>query len=58
MYRASRQINPVSLAELERIVEIWADAALDLPEPNLKMMQRLASAQDRLDGSVPRIAAE
>ena len=48
MYRASRQINPVSLAELERTVEIWADAALDLPEANLKMMLRLVSAQDRL----------
>jgi DSF synthase len=58
MYRASRQINPVTLAELERIVEIWADAALELPEPNLKMMQRLASAQDRLDGAMPPVAAE
>jgi DSF synthase len=58
MYRAGRQINPVTLGELERIVEIWADAALELPEPNLKMMQRLASAQDRLDGTMPPVAAE
>ena len=57
MYRASREVNPVSLAELEGIVEIWADAALELPEPNLKIMLRLAAAQDRLDAT-PQVAAE
>jgi DSF synthase len=58
MYRAGRLVNPVTLDELERIVEIWADAALELPEPNLKMMQRLATAQDRLESAGPRLAAE
>jgi len=34
--------------ELDRIVQIWADACLQLSERDLKVMQRLVSAQDRL----------
>ena len=56
-YRAAREVNPVSLDELERIVEIWADAALQLGDKDLRLMERLAAAQDRLLG-VPAIAAE
>lgn len=51
--RASRRANPVSLAELRDIVDHWADAALQLREQDLKLMQRLAGAQARL----PRAAA-
>lgn len=51
--RASRRANPVSLGELRDIVDHWADAALQLREQDLKLMQRLASAQARL----PRAAA-
>ena len=40
--------NPVSLAEFNRIVEIWADACLQLSDRDLKVMQRLVGAQDRL----------
>ncbi|MEY4671998.1 MAG: hypothetical protein RLZZ415_1877, partial [Pseudomonadota bacterium] len=35
------------------IVDHWADAALELREQDLKLMQRLAGAQSRL----PRAAA-
>ena len=48
IYRASRAVNPITLDELERIVEVWADAALELREHDLKLMRRLAGAQARL----------
>lgn len=46
--RASRRANAVTLAELREIVDHWADAALELRDQDLKMMQRLAGAQARL----------
>jgi DSF synthase len=48
VFEAGREVNPVSLAELDRIVQIWADACLELSDRDLKVMQRLVSAQDRL----------
>lgn len=48
IFQAGREVNPVSLDELDRIVGIWADACLQLSERDLKVMQRLVSAQDRL----------
>ena len=48
VYRASRQVNPITLDELERIVDVWADSALELREHDIKLMRRLASAQVRL----------
>lgn len=51
IYEAGRAVNPVSLEELDRVVEIWADACLQLSERDLKVMQRLVSAQDKLRGA-------
>lgn len=48
IYEASRAVNPLTLAELEAVVELWADAALRLREADLKLMRRLAAAQTRL----------
>jgi DSF synthase len=48
IYRAARNVNPITLEELDSIVEIWADAALSLREQDLKIMRRLVAAQDRL----------
>lgn len=50
IYRASRTVNPITLQELDSIVEIWADTALQLREQDLKVMRRLVAAQDRLLG--------
>jgi len=36
------------LGELDRVVEIWADTCLELSDRDLKVMQRLISAQDKL----------
>ena len=48
IFAAGRAVNPLTLDELDRIVQIWADVCLQLRERDLKMMQRLVSAQDRL----------
>lgn len=45
--RAMRVSTPIEMAEYYRIVDLWADAALQLREQDLKLMQRLASAQAR-----------
>lgn len=39
--------NPVSREELFRIVNLWVDTALDLPEKNLTMMNYLFKAQSK-----------
>ena len=48
VYKIGREVNPVSLEELDRIVQVWADACLQLRDRDLKVMQRLVAAQDRL----------
>lgn len=48
VYQAGQVVNPVTLKELEDIVEIWADACLELGDRDVKAMQRLVSAQNRL----------
>jgi len=44
-----QRINPVTRQELLDVVEIWVDAALRLTTRNLRMMERLVAAQERLD---------
>jgi DSF synthase len=45
--RARNEFEPVTRDELERVVNIWADAALNLDERDLRMMERLVRAQQR-----------
>ncbi|MCB1790821.1 MAG: crotonase/enoyl-CoA hydratase family protein [Gammaproteobacteria bacterium] len=46
--QAVRQVtNPVTYEELERITQIWVDAALRLNERDLKIMDRLVRSQDK-----------
>jgi DSF synthase len=52
VYRAGREVYPVTLDELDRIVAIWADSCLQLSERDLKLMQRLVGAQTRLQGAM------
>ena len=51
IYQIGREVNPITLAELDRIVQVWADACLQLRDRDLKVMHRLVSAQDRLQGT-------
>lgn len=46
--RAMRESSHVPLAELKRVVDHWAESALQLREQDLKLMQRLVSAQTKL----------
>ncbi len=48
VYKAGHVVNPVTLEELDAIVQIWADACLQLRGRDLKVMQRLVAAQDKL----------
>jgi DSF synthase len=48
IFQAGREVTPLSLAELDRIVKIWADACMQLTDRDLKIMHRLVAAQDRL----------
>jgi DSF synthase len=41
------EFEPVTYAELARVVEIWADTALKLDARDMKMMERLVRAQQR-----------
>lgn len=45
---ATRVAAPVPLSELKAIVDLWADAALQLRDKDLKIMSRLAAAQAKL----------
>jgi DSF synthase len=47
MYRARRRVNPVTLDELRDVVEMWAEAAMNLGEADLRKMARLVAAQER-----------
>lgn len=46
--RAMRVSSPIPMSEFRAIVDLWADAALQLREQDLKLMQRLANAQHKL----------
>ena len=46
--KAMKLTNPIGLSELKRIVDLWADAALQLSDGDLKVMNRLTRAQDRV----------
>jgi DSF synthase len=48
IYQASGLVDPISLSELEAVVEVWADSALCLTVADLKLMKRLVEAQTRL----------
>jgi DSF synthase len=48
IYHASSLSDPITLEELNSIVEVWADSALCLNDTDLKLMRRLGEAQTRL----------
>jgi DSF synthase len=48
IYHASNLAAPVTLEELNAIVDVWADTALCLSDADLKFMRRLSDAQVRL----------
>lgn len=47
IYRASREVNPITLEELRRVVRVWAETAMRLTPHHIKVMRRLAGLQTR-----------
>ena len=62
VYAARRRVRPISEGELRDVVDIWVEAALNLTGPDLRKMERLATAQTkRLEGvsqAARQVAAE
>jgi len=51
LLRVRNRIHPVSYAELMEIAEIWVDAAMQLGERDLRLIERLLRAQEKIAGS-------
>ena len=47
IFRARQNYLPVTRAELDRITDVWVDAAMRLEDRDLKMMERLVRSQVR-----------
>lgn len=47
VHRCRDHVHPITREEMDRIVEVWVEAALQLEEKDLKMMKRLVGAQQR-----------
>ncbi|WP_210260122.1 crotonase/enoyl-CoA hydratase family protein [Hongsoonwoonella zoysiae] len=47
IYHARRRVNPLPFEELESVVELWVEAAMQLSESDMRKMLRLTAAQDR-----------
>ncbi len=51
IHKVRQRINPIRYEELRDITLLWVDTALCLEEKDLRVMERLVRAQDRLSGS-------
>lgn len=47
LYRVRQRVNPISLAELRDVTDIWVDTALKLTASDLRRMEHLRLAQNR-----------
>ncbi len=58
--RARQRIHPIVLEELRDIADLWVDAAMNLGPADIRLMERLVRAQDRIaaGAATPRHAAE
>ncbi len=45
IYQCRQHINPVTYAELHRVISSWVDVALSVSEKDLSMMRRLVNSQ-------------
>lgn len=58
MRHVCNAVNPVTRDELIRVTDIWVEAALGLKEEDLRRMNRLVAAQNRLRPNQAMLAAE
>ena len=47
VFEARRRVNPVTLDELLSVTDLWTETMMNLEERDLRIMLRLAAAQDR-----------
>jgi DSF synthase len=47
VFQARKCVYPIEREELDRVVEVWVDAALRLEDKDLKMMSRIVRSQER-----------
>jgi DSF synthase len=47
MHKARQIVQPLSLAELKQVTDIWVNAALQLDNKSLRVMERFARAQQK-----------
>ncbi len=56
---ARQRVHPITLKELTDIADLWVEAALRLESKDIRLMERLVRAQDRIaSGVAPRDVAE
>jgi DSF synthase len=48
VYKTRRRVMPIGYEELRDVTELWIDTALSLDDNDLRKMQRLISAQNRM----------
>jgi len=51
MFQCREQVHPITREEMDRVVDVWVDAAMRLDEKDLRMMHRLVRAQSRRTAS-------
>lgn len=57
--KARQRVHPITLEELMDIADLWVDAAMNLEAKDIRLMERLVRAQDKVGaGAMPRAAAE
>jgi len=57
--RVRQQVNPITRAELDAVVDIWVDCALRLEDRDLRMMSRVVRAQmERMEAAAPQPSTE
>lgn len=47
VHRVRQRVNPLTLAEMRDVTDIWVETAMALEESNLRRMERLLNAQQR-----------
>jgi len=53
IYKTRRRVSPLTFEELRDVTDIWVDCALNLGETDLRKMEKLVAAQDRLRRAPP-----
>jgi len=57
--KARQRVHPITLEELTDIADLWVDAAMRLETKDIRLMERLVRAQDKIAAGTPlRDAAE